>query len=734
MSWLAPWYLMGLAAVAGPLVFHLWRQSAQGQRRFSSLMFLDPSPPRLTRVSRLQHVGLFACRALVLTCLAVALARPVFRHTQMLPVVPDGGELVCVLVDTSASLQRERAWPTLLAQLDRRLQRLHAADRVALLSFARTADVRIPFNEARAWSTAQPEMQAELSKLRPTWDSGLLGEALVEAVELLEVAQSQAAWPRQPRIILASDMAAGSSLSALKAMDWPGEVRLELLPVAVSPESNLGLQWVAEAQTRPTEALRVRITHSGAGPRRTARLHWNESPEAFAELDLATGQSRTVALPDRPPSAEFVRLTGDEHPFDNQLWLPDSQREPVLIGFSDDTVTPPDSVSPSKDIPTATSSPTPTPLPTPTAATAETNAPAAVGSLRFFWEEALRSHPLLNARLVDRHELSANPDLPVGLVVITAADVPDQAWIDHVLLHGRQLLLVANDAQGFQKLLNLVGLPTVTATDVVSDPAVFWSKIDFRDPLFAPFAEAQFSDFSAVRVRRYGRLTWSSDVPSDVLVRFNNGDPALVRFPRGEGAVWGLAAGWNPIDSDWGRSSKFAPWCWRLVELTQPSQPLKSAMPVGAAVPAAVLTAGDISVTRPDGNTSVLSRSDAERFRFDHPGAYQVTANVSSAVTRRFAIHVPPDESQTQLLDPSQLEAFGVRLASSEAPNATLAPTLNLLRQQQLLELEQEQRGWWWLMLAALVLVLLETWWAQRRRAIVETNSSVPSTSLETTP
>ncbi len=55
MSMLAPLYILGLSAVVAPIVFHLIRRSPRGDVPFSSLMFLSPTPPSLTRRSRLDH-------------------------------------------------------------------------------------------------------------------------------------------------------------------------------------------------------------------------------------------------------------------------------------------------------------------------------------------------------------------------------------------------------------------------------------------------------------------------------------------------------------------------------------------------------------------------------------------------------------------------------------------------------------------------------------------------------
>ena len=80
MSALTPLYLLGVLAVAAPIVFHLIRRSPRGEVPFSSLIFLTPSPPRLTRRSRLDHILLLLLRALALCLLAFAFARPFLRQ------------------------------------------------------------------------------------------------------------------------------------------------------------------------------------------------------------------------------------------------------------------------------------------------------------------------------------------------------------------------------------------------------------------------------------------------------------------------------------------------------------------------------------------------------------------------------------------------------------------------------------------------------------------------------
>ena len=63
MSLLAPLYIAGALAVALPILFHLIRRTPEGRQEFSSLMFLAPSPPRITRRSRLNNIVLLLLRA-----------------------------------------------------------------------------------------------------------------------------------------------------------------------------------------------------------------------------------------------------------------------------------------------------------------------------------------------------------------------------------------------------------------------------------------------------------------------------------------------------------------------------------------------------------------------------------------------------------------------------------------------------------------------------------------------
>src|SRR3954462_9463446 len=110
MSFLTPLFLLGALAVAFPVGFPLIRRTPRERVSFSSLMFLEASPPRITKRSRLEHILLLLLRCAVLCLLALAFARPFFPK----PMPPSKSEnqssRVAILVDTSASMRREDLW------------------------------------------------------------------------------------------------------------------------------------------------------------------------------------------------------------------------------------------------------------------------------------------------------------------------------------------------------------------------------------------------------------------------------------------------------------------------------------------------------------------------------------------------------------------------------------------------------------------------------------------------
>ncbi|MBM4094618.1 MAG: VWA domain-containing protein, partial [Planctomycetes bacterium] len=232
MGLLTPLYIAGLAALSLPLVFHLIRRTPRGRESFGSLMFLAPSPPRITRRSRLDNVVLFLLRAAALTLVAVAFARPFFRDTSALDVETATGRRILLVIDDSASMRRHGIWPAALDEAENVLHQLRPNDRLAVFACAGSMRCVWAFDEQRqlpATSTAAAALR-RLRTIRPGWSTSDIGGALVQASDMLDAFTDERPTTDDAdrQIVLISDLQEGASLDALQSYQWPGRVRLHV--------------------------------------------------------------------------------------------------------------------------------------------------------------------------------------------------------------------------------------------------------------------------------------------------------------------------------------------------------------------------------------------------------------------------------------------------------------------------------------------------------------------------
>lgn len=136
MNFLSPLFLLGALAVAGPIIFHLIRRTTGEVKPFSTLMFLQPVPPRVTSRSRLENLWLLLLRCLVLLALTIGFARPFFRESGAKLAEPGAqARRLAILLDTSASMKRENLWTQAREKAEALLRSAAPLDAVAVLAF-----------------------------------------------------------------------------------------------------------------------------------------------------------------------------------------------------------------------------------------------------------------------------------------------------------------------------------------------------------------------------------------------------------------------------------------------------------------------------------------------------------------------------------------------------------------------------------------------------------------------
>ena len=696
MSFLAPLFLVGALAVAAPIIFHLIRRTSREKVTFSSLMFLQPTPPRVTRSSKVENIFLLLLRCLVLCLLALGFARPFLQR----PVAADNsagqGQRIAVLVDASASMRRENLWAEARAKAEQVLQRTTPADSVAVFLFDRTARPLMSFEQ---WSeTPASERVAtalqRLASAQPGWGSTHLGHALLAAVDALEdnSSKEQQQVPAKRRLIVITDLQEGARLDGLQGFEWPRGMEVAIEPLKARRPTNAGLQVLADHDEAPkpgTETeMKIRVANSADAKREQFQIGWvrpGEKNSTGTPIDayVPPGQSRILTAP-KPfagLAVDQLKLAGDEEEFDNVVFTVPPKPEQIKVLFLGDDA--------EKD----------------------------PQQLLYYLD---RAFPDTRRQIVQVIARPANAAVPLEdlitapVMIVTGPLSPEAVSSTRAFLDsGKPVLFAMKSIASAQTLSQIANLGSVSAEEAVTGGYALLAQIDFEHPLFAPFADPRFSDFTKIHFWKHRRLDVDQFKGAHVIARFDKGDPALLQVPVGKGLLFVLTSGWQPVDSQLALSSKFVPFLFSLLELSGGLKAQLAQYVVGDTISLGATNATqELTVQKPDG--AEVKAKATERFSDTSlPGIYTVTAG---QFTHRFAVNLDPGESRTAPLPMEDLERLRLPMNAPSPEMVKQAETKRL--HLQATELEQRQKIWRWLIVTALLILILETWlagWLTRR-------------------
>lgn len=692
MSFLAPLYVAGLLAISLPIVFHLIRRTPRGRQDFSSLMFLAPSPPRITRRSRLNNIVLLLLRAAALALLAFAFARPFFRRDAELNVTQAQGRRVAILVDTSASMRRGDLWPQARARAEEAINSLTPADEAALFFADRQVRPALTFAEGNELDHPRrvAMLKARLAEASPTWDSTRLGDALAAVAEqVAEGGGSKSNAPSNPaagrQVVLVSDMQEGGHVEALQGHQWPEAVLLDVKAVALKNHSNAGLSLVTDAaDVAEDEAdaarLRVRVANQPDATKDQFTLAWHTEKGPLPGTDpvkvyVPAGRSQIVRVPWPSPEepAERLVLAGDDADFDNTLYVVPPRKDLVRVAFLGD------------------------------------DAPDDTRGLRYYLDSALAETPRRRAEVVARKaaEPLAEPELLGTNLVVVAGPAPEGrvALLRRFAESGGAVLWVLRDVAAAQGLAALLGANELPVEEAPGRDYALLARVDTRHPMFSPFGEARFGDFSKIHFWNHRRVDIDGVAGASVVAAFDNGDPFLIEQNLGRGRVVVATSGWHPADSQLALSTKFVPLIDRLVRRDDAAD-VRAQYAVNQSValprPTGDAAAAKYSLRGPDGEQIELPAGAATFDEASRPGIYRlVTAEREVPI----AVNLAPDESRTAPLAVEELEQWGAKLGNKPVSDELATRQ----RQLQILELENRQKLWRWLIVAVIGLLLAET-------------------------
>ncbi len=505
MSALAWLFGLGALAITFPFLLHLIRRTPKGQTEFSSLMFLRPSPPTLTRRSRLENILLLLMRAAAILLIAAAFMRPFFRGTDTLSDVDVAKRRVAILLDTSASMRRADLWEQATQQVEKILGGLEQGDDVALFAFDNSVKPVVPFDERiqQGQINRANLIRDELKTLEPTWARSDLGNAMVSVADRLDVwRDSQRANDGKAsaklQIVVVSDLQKGSKIESLQAFQWPAHVYVQFLSVVPDDYSNATVQLLDAVAEEDDPSLRIRVVNSEESNLEQFFVNWsgqakpqNTDPVSFY---VPPGTSRVLRIPpDDAVSARQFVVSGDQEDFDNTFFVvPTEQQELDLVYVGKD-----DQDDPEKP--------------------------------HFYLRRALVETPsrLVTVRQISDSDKITNSvaDKPPTLVVLTSpVDKNQHREIDAYLNGGGTLFIALTDLATTESTAAWTGANV--ADDLVEgdeqddqEKYLMLAEINFASPLFQPFANPRYNDFTKIRFWKHQAVELPDQVRSGLCFR-----------------------------------------------------------------------------------------------------------------------------------------------------------------------------------------------------------------------
>ena len=665
------------------------RRTPKGRVPFSTTMFLEASPPKITKRSRLDNWPLLLLRALALALLVAAFARPFLREILDIEKQAAVGARHVVLIDTSASMHREDLWDQAVDKTTEILDAADDADQFSVMSFDRRPTAVVSFEE---WKTLESATRSEITEkrireLKPTWAHTDLGAAIVRAAEALDSLTKEEAESEFTRTItIVSDLQSGSKLDELQSYEWPDGVfvKLERLNVDKDSKTNAGVQVLSDGSVDESPETWLRVYNSADSVREEFEIVWvdeNGTQHGDARnVYVAPGRSRSVRVPAAPQDfiASRLMLVGDDQDFDNTVHLNETGPEHISVHYygGDDS-----------DDPEA---------------------------LRFYIDRAFPATRFRRVQVVGPDEQGNIEPITNSVRLVVATDGIEANRINSLreyLTDGGTMLYVSGGPGEQESLARLLEVDHLEIVEAKVDDYVMVTNVDFAHPMFAAFDDVRFADFTRIHVWNHRSIKIDGLKDFSVLASFDDGDPAIVEKRIGKGRVILFTSGWNPSDSQLALSTKFVPLLNSMLDIGSVRFDTSARYVVGDDVSLAGFQSEDVdtaTVVSPDGTEINLASLEKSFDQTSLPGTYTIA---SAASAPRFTVNLAANESKTEALPVSQLETLGVKLfKDSVTPTAEEAAETQ--RQLQAQELESRQKFWQWLIAATLIVILLETWLA----------------------
>ena len=320
MHFLSPILLWFLLAAAVPVVIHLVNRRRHKTVQWAAMKFLLSATRQYRGEKKLRHIAILTCRALGITALAIAAARPVVSEI----IGWGSGSIgtVVLILDRSASME--------IKSVSNQSLRESALEKISatIKNFGNPRLMLVDSASGELQEIASPELLPSLSSTAPTDTTADIPALLVRAIAFL----SDVAGPAE--IWIASDLQSSNWLpsddrwntirSTIAAL--PNAPTIRILSMTDAHGSNAAIRITESRRVGNELLLDVEIQNDSANTDAPASLTThlngsNTSENLAANGTLARFQKR-ITLPNSTSTGHgWLSLTADANPRDNTAYF-----------------------------------------------------------------------------------------------------------------------------------------------------------------------------------------------------------------------------------------------------------------------------------------------------------------------------------------------------------------------------------------------------------------------------
>jgi len=641
-----PAMLLGMAAVALPIVAHLMNRRARRRIVFPTIALLQQAAASQSTLFRLRRLILLMLRCAAIVLLTWAFARPVWLDAQAATGARQSLGVV-IIADTSASMAQQSEGLAAITQMQ------SAAHRVLddLTTGQDKATLITTGPPPRAiYQTVIANLEAvrrDIDRLQPTSQRADLSGAIALAVETLRMHEG----PR--RIVILSDMQRTNwsdlsvDLDTLHAAD--PAIDVTLIETGVDSPGNLAVGAPRVDPARPIAGqpaqVHVEVANYANAPRSAMlRLNVDAREPISQRVEIEPFGRRVVRFDMSFTKAGSHRVmvtssAGDALAIDDAGYaVVDAVDRAVVAIVGDD--------NPGK--PTGGS---------------------------FYLQRALAPRGDATDPLRIRHlrsdELTATALRDAEAVLIGDVNVLERPALDALLDHmqnGGGVLFFCGPGPVAQNLADLTRASRGELTlpwqpiqwNTLDDPATFGEGAWTSPPLSVFDETSQFALQRIPITRRYTLGSISEETFHRL--RFGDGVPALSSINYGGGKLTLANFTPSPIGGDLARRGVFVALAHGLVDLLRPTRSQRPTWTTGQSFTQTYNAIGRFNVSDPDGQSVDFDTQRAEQTtqlsttRLTRPGHYTVRAGGERLDT--FAVAIDPRESDLRTIDTTTIESL----------------------------------------------------------------------------